>query len=266
MPQTSHLQSNNTENGWIYKKIMERIDQVEKLFKETTNTLDQSISDLNINLNDYNTIVNNLKNKVDLDNFNAHRNDSNIHVNQTQVTNWDRKLDLEDIENVSFDKDVNGDIKNIIINMKSDNMTFTIPVVNEFSKKLKIYGLEKLFSNNDIIVFNQTYNKGNNIFKKTKFATINKPSLVLPNLDKETIDAYNPNRDEENWGKKVDMVTINGRVVYAYKPETTYEKDALVVFNDSLYKCKNRIELSEDININENNLPFNKWLKICSLY
>lgn len=124
MAQTTNFNSNSTENGWIYKNFVERMNKLSSDMKVMQNMLEVANSELNISMKDYNTLIKSLSSKIDSNEFNDHSRNHNIHVDETEKANWSNKLDLRDVKNI----EVSSDKTEIKVNMKRNNEFFIIPI------------------------------------------------------------------------------------------------------------------------------------------
>lgn len=126
MTQRTNFNSNNTENGWIYKQIYTRMDNLEESFKTFMTTLEKAEADLNISLSDYFTIIDALSSKTETQSFNRHNQNGEIHVDPTSRNIWNNKLDLRDIDRIEVgSNDEISDLKIKVILKTGD--TFYIP-------------------------------------------------------------------------------------------------------------------------------------------
>lgn len=128
MAQITKLNENNTKNGWIFTKINQRMELIEKEMSSLRNNFDVANSELNISLNDYSDITRELSNRPNKEYVNAHQLNHNIHVDETQKNSWNNKLDLRDVKHIEIKKDGNN-ISGIKFVLKDENTSFSIPVI-----------------------------------------------------------------------------------------------------------------------------------------
>ena len=129
MAQVTNFNSNDTENGWIYKYFSEKINKIETDIVELMNTIEQAYSDMKISINEYQTLVNSINNKCSIELYNSHVSNNSLHVSSTEKAIWDSKIDLDEIKEIQVNTNYKGDPYELNIIMKGDGKnTFIIPI------------------------------------------------------------------------------------------------------------------------------------------
>lgn len=130
MAQVTNFNSNNTENGWIYKYFSEKINKIETDIVELMNTVEQAYSDMKISLNEYQTLIKNINSKCSVELYNTHVSNNSLHVSSTEKAIWNSKLDLDEIKEISVNINAEtGTPYEINIIPKGDGRdTYIIPI------------------------------------------------------------------------------------------------------------------------------------------
>ena len=129
MAQVTNFNSNDTENGWIYKYFSEKINKIETDIVELMNTIEQAYSDMKISINEYQTLVNSINNKCSIELYNSHVSNNSLHVSSTEKAIWNSKIDLDEIKEIQVNTNYKGDPYELNIIMKGDGKnTFIIPI------------------------------------------------------------------------------------------------------------------------------------------
>ena len=79
-----NLNNNNLQSGYIYKKLVERIDELEKQIKTILTSIEQAKNDMTISVKDYLTIIKILDDCVRRDEFIRHIENKEIHYHESQ--------------------------------------------------------------------------------------------------------------------------------------------------------------------------------------
>ena len=129
MAQVTNFNSNDTENGWIYKYFSEKINKIETDIVELMNTIEQAYSDMKISINEYQTLVNSINNKCSIELYNSHVSNNSLHVSSTEKAIWNSKIDFDEVKEIQVNTDVKGNPYELNIIMKGDGKnTFIIPI------------------------------------------------------------------------------------------------------------------------------------------
>lgn len=80
-----NLQDNDLENGYIYKLLVEKIENLEKQLKEVQTSINTAKDEMNISLNDYVSMVKSIQDRVTREEFNRHIEDTEIHLHKSKT-------------------------------------------------------------------------------------------------------------------------------------------------------------------------------------
>lgn len=93
MPNEFLIPSNDTENGYIYRELNNRLSRAEKTIEDLFNLLEKA-NQLGVSGKDITNMVSELKKKADRQYVQNHVEDSVRHLNDVKVMEWDNKYDL----------------------------------------------------------------------------------------------------------------------------------------------------------------------------
>lgn len=77
--------NNDLQNGYIYQKLIEKIDALEKQNKEIMALLETASNDMKISLKDYVSILKEINKRVTYDQFRSHIEDTEIHLHRSKT-------------------------------------------------------------------------------------------------------------------------------------------------------------------------------------
>lgn len=126
MAQTTNFNSNNTENGWIYNFLNQKIDKIESDMAEIMNLVEKAYGDMNISLAEYQNLINNMSSKCSMELYNAHVNNNALHMSPSEKALLTSKFEIDDIKSITVDKENNLLSIKTIFNGKE--IIHTIPI------------------------------------------------------------------------------------------------------------------------------------------
>lgn len=80
-----NLQNNDLQNGYIYRMLVERIDNLEIQIKEILKVIEQAKNDLTITTKDYQKIVKIVESNITRDEFTRHIDNKEIHCHESHT-------------------------------------------------------------------------------------------------------------------------------------------------------------------------------------
>lgn len=80
-----NLQNNDLSNGYIYKLLIKRVDELENQIKGILNEIKEAKDNLNISLDSYNKLLNIVDNNITRDEFERHINNKEIHCHESHT-------------------------------------------------------------------------------------------------------------------------------------------------------------------------------------
>jgi hypothetical protein len=93
MPNDFKIPSNDTENGYIYKELNNRMSRAEQLVRDLTNLMGQ-LNALGVSAEDVTGIMSALNRKAEVQYVQNHVEDGVRHLNDVKVMEWDSKYEM----------------------------------------------------------------------------------------------------------------------------------------------------------------------------
>jgi hypothetical protein len=90
MPNEFLIKSNDTENGYIYVELNNRIQRLEKTVEELYNVI-KLLNTAGINVEQLANLANDVQTRAKLEYVQNHVEDSTRHLNDTKILEWDGK-------------------------------------------------------------------------------------------------------------------------------------------------------------------------------
>ena len=84
MPHTTNFGKNNTENGWIYKQLENKMIELDKQIQTVKNLLDTA----NTQFSDYTKLINEVSSKASTQYVKTHIDDSVCHITPQERARW----------------------------------------------------------------------------------------------------------------------------------------------------------------------------------
>jgi hypothetical protein len=114
MPNEFLIKSNDTENGYIYKELNNRMARLERNIEGVFNLLNQ-LEGSGITIQQLTEIIQKLDNKADVEYVKNHIEDSVRHLNDVKVMDWDMKYEkpINGIPELDLEPDVRKKINGI---------------------------------------------------------------------------------------------------------------------------------------------------------
>lgn len=89
MPHTTDFGKNNTENGWIYRQLENKMIELDKQIQTVKNLLDTA----NTQFSDYTKLINEVSSKASTQYVKTHIDDSVCHITPQEIEKWNSHID-----------------------------------------------------------------------------------------------------------------------------------------------------------------------------
>lgn len=99
MNQGINLGNNDLGNGYIYQKLVDRIDALDKQNKEIMQMIQTATSDMKISVKDYVSILKEIENCVTRKEFEMHAEDNEIHLHRSKTLESEIEAGKDDTVN-----------------------------------------------------------------------------------------------------------------------------------------------------------------------
>lgn len=80
-----NLKNNNIQNGYIYEKLIERIDKLDRQNKEILSLIATAKDDMKISVKDYLSIIKMIEKCITREEFEIHSEDKEIHLHKSKT-------------------------------------------------------------------------------------------------------------------------------------------------------------------------------------
>ena len=135
MPNEFLIKSNDTENGYIYKELNNRIIQLERTVEELLNII-QQVNTSGVSLGQLGDLVLDIENRAKIEYVQNHIEDSRRHVSDVKILEWDNKYEkpLTGIPEGDLHSDVRRKLDSTATGGTGSLLKYTTLVGNNYAK------------------------------------------------------------------------------------------------------------------------------------
>jgi exonuclease VII small subunit len=135
MPNEFLIKSNDTENGYIYRELNNRIIQVERTIEELYNII-QRINSSGVSLERLGNLFEEIEKRAKIEYVQNHIEDSRRHLSDVKIMEWDNKYEkpLTGIPENDLNSDVRRKLNSKVNDGNGSLLKFTSYIGNGYSK------------------------------------------------------------------------------------------------------------------------------------